>query len=118
MRLSEGIPFKTCANPRARDQNIKRANVYENGMVETYHDSSCSRAGKKEYTPPPWHPFFHGLSPDPAKKTMVYTFFQGKQGKRVYTTGPERRVYTIDASDPEKEKKEAFHGCGVYFSLP
>ena len=33
MRLSEGIPSKTCANPPARDQNINRANRYENEMV-------------------------------------------------------------------------------------
>ena len=33
MRLSEGIPFKTCANPQARDQNINQANLYENEMV-------------------------------------------------------------------------------------
>ena len=28
-----------------------------------------------------------------AEKAMVYTVFLGKQGKRVYTIGPERRVY-------------------------
>ena len=33
MRLSEGIPFKTCANPRAREPNINRANLYENQMA-------------------------------------------------------------------------------------
>ena len=77
---------------------------------------------KKEYATPLWHPSFLGLSPDPEvteqKKAMVYTIFLGKQGKRVYTIGPERRVGTIEASDPEKEKKEGFHGGGVYFSLP
>ena len=36
---------------------------------------------------------------------MVYTIFLGKQGKRAYAVGPERRVYTIEASDPEKEKR-------------
>ena len=35
MRLSEGSPFKTCANPPARNQSINRANLYENEMV--YH---------------------------------------------------------------------------------
>ena len=29
----------------------------------------------------------------------------GKQGKRIYTISPERRVYTIEASNPEKEKR-------------
>ena len=33
MHLSEGIPFKACANPHARDQNINSANLYENEMV-------------------------------------------------------------------------------------
>ena len=46
---------------------------------------------------------------------MVYTVFLGKQGKRVYTIGPERRVYTVEASDLEKEKKEGFHGGGGTF---
>ena len=49
---------------------------------------------------------------------MVYTLFLGKEGKGVYSIGPERRVYTTEASDPEKEKKEGFHGGGVYVSLP
>ena len=57
---------------------------------------------------------------------MVYTislgkelwripFYLGKEGKRVYTMGPER-VYTIEAPDPEE--KEGFHGGGVYFFFP
>ena len=32
-RLLKGTPFKTCANPQARDQNNNRANLYENEMV-------------------------------------------------------------------------------------
>ena len=39
-----------------------------------------------------------------SKKPMVYNIFLGKQRKRVYTIGRERRVYTIEASDTEKEK--------------
>ena len=35
------------------------------------------------------------------KKAMVYTIFLREQGKRAHTTGPERRVYTIEAPDPE-----------------
>ena len=31
------------------------------------------------------------------KKAMVYTIVLRKQGKRVYTIGAERRVYTIEA---------------------
>ena len=49
------------------------------------------------------------------KNHGVYDFL-GKQGKRVYTIGPERRVYTTEASDLEKNgEKEGFHG-GAYFS--
>ena len=33
MRLSEGNPFKTCANPQAPDEKLNRANRYENEMV-------------------------------------------------------------------------------------
>ena len=33
MRLSEGNPFKTCANPHPCDQKLSRANRYENEMV-------------------------------------------------------------------------------------
>ena len=36
---------------------------------------------------------------------------------RGYTIGPERRVHTIEASDPENEQKGGFHG-GVYLLLP
>ena len=31
--VSEGNPFKTCANPHARDQKLNRANLYEKEMV-------------------------------------------------------------------------------------
>ena len=67
---------------------------------------------REKYTPPPWHPSFLGLSPDPEateqKQTMVYTIFLGEQWKREYTIGPERRVYTI----------KGFHGGGVCVFLP
>ena len=33
MRLSEEIPFKTCANPQAHYQKLNLANRYENEMV-------------------------------------------------------------------------------------
>ena len=49
---------------------------------------------------------------------MVYTIFLGKQGKRVYTIDPERRVYHR-ASDPEKEKQGVVSTLVVYiFFLP
>ena len=64
---------------------------------------------KKEYTPPPWDPFFSRSVARPrgrrAKKAMVYTIFLGKQGKRVYTIGPERRVYTIEPQTRKKKKR-------------
>ena len=40
-----------------------------------------------------------------AKKAIVSTISLGKQGKGVHTIGPEIRVYTIEASDPKKEKR-------------
>ena len=40
-----------------------------------------------------------------AKKAMVSTIFLGKQGKRVYTIGPERRAYTIEPQTREKKKR-------------
>ena len=58
----------------------------------------------KEYTPPPWHPSFLGLSPDPdvteQKKAMVYT-----KGKGFCTIGPERRVFTIEPQTLKKKKR-------------
>ena len=50
-----------------------------------------------------------------AKKAMVYTIFLGKQGKRVYTIGPERRVCTIEPQTRKKEK--SLHSGGIYFFL-
>ena len=41
-----------------------------------------------------------------AKKAMVYTIFLGKQGKRVYTIGPERRAYTIEPQTRKKREKK------------
>ena len=62
----------------------------------------------KECAPPPWHPSSPGLSLNPEvteqKELWRLPCPLGKQGKRVYTIGPERGVYTIEASDPEKEK--------------
>ena len=40
-----------------------------------------------------------------AKNAMVYTIFLGKQGKRVYTISPERRVYTIEPQTQKKKKR-------------
>ena len=39
-----------------------------------------------------------------SKKAMVYTIFLEKQGKRVYTIGLERRVYTIEPQTWKKKK--------------
>ena len=44
MRLSEGNPFKTCANPQRHNQKLNKANRYENEMVETYRNLNCSGA--------------------------------------------------------------------------
>ena len=40
-----------------------------------------------------------------AKKLWFIPFPMDKQGKTVNTTGPEGRVYTIEASDPAKKKR-------------
>ena len=60
--------------------------------------------------------------PDPdvteQKKLWHIPYPWESKGKMGYTIGLERRVYTIEASDPEKAKKEGFHGGGVYFFLP
>ena len=40
-----------------------------------------------------------------AKKAMVYTLLLEKEGKRVYTIGPERRVYTIEPKTRKKKKR-------------
>ena len=42
------------------------------------------------------------------KKAMVFTIFLGKQGKRVYAIGLERRVYTIEPQTRKKRKKGGF----------
>ena len=128
-----GIPFRTSilkkigsVTPTTRKSTHDVSQVNSNvGLrrlsVQLARRLQGATTGEKEYTPPPWDPSFLGLSPDPighrAKKAMVYTIFLGKQGKRVYTIGPERGVYTIECSDPEKEKKEGLHGGGVYFFL-
>ena len=40
-----------------------------------------------------------------SKKSYGVCPFPGKQGKRVYTIGPERRVYTIEPQTQKKKKK-------------
>ena len=52
------------------------------------------------------------------EKKYAHTISLGKQGKRVYNMGPERRIYTIEAADPEKEKEAGYHCGGVRFFLP
>ena len=83
--------------------------LFEEQNTVTVMKINSKTQGKKEYTPPPWDPSFLGLSPDPEvteqKKAMVYTIFLGKQGKRVYTIGPERRVYTIEPQTRKKKKR-------------
>ena len=63
---------------------------------------------------PPLSGLSHGPEVTEQKKRWCIPFFWEKQGKK----GIQDRVYTIEASDPEKEKKEGFHGSGAYFSLP
>ena len=76
---------------------------------------------KKEKTPP-WQPSFLGLSPDSEvteqKKTMVYTIFLGKIGKRVFTIGPERRENTIEPQTPKKKKRRVSMVVANTFFFP
>ena len=53
MGLSEGIPFKTCANPQACNRNINWANVYESEMGQTDRDVNYSGASPTSSTHPP-----------------------------------------------------------------
>ena len=75
---------------------------------------------KRAYTTTVTPHLFLGLSPDPEvteQKTLwCIPFSWENKGKRVYTIGPERRVYTTRPQTRKKKKKEAFHGGGVYFS--
>ena len=52
------------------------------------------------------------------KKAMVYTIFLGRQGKRVYTIGPERRVYTIEPQTRKKKKRRVSAVVVYTFFLP
>ena len=47
-----------------------------------------------------------------SKKNHGVYHFPGKTRERVYNIGPERRVCTIEASDPEIEKKGGFYTVG------
>ena len=46
MRLSEGSPFKTLCKSSSAQLKLSRANRYENEMVKTYRDLSCSGASR------------------------------------------------------------------------
>ena len=47
---------------------------------------------------------------------MVYSISLGKTREKGIHHSSGRRVYTKKASEPEKEKREGFHGGGVPFS--
>ena len=66
-------------------------------VEERQRDMEINRnPGKRVYTTT--------VAPLLSKNAMAYAIFLRNQGKRVYTIGPERRVYTIETSDPEKQK--------------
>ena len=73
MRLSEGNPFKTCANPQAHNQKLVRANVYENEMVWTYRDLNRSGAS----------PTFGGLG---TPKNLLRLFFRNNLARLKITS--------------------------------
>ena len=64
-------------------------------------------------------PYLCRPTPTPqSKMAMVHTICMGKQWKRVYTRGPGRRIYTIEASDPENKNRKGFHDGRAYSSFP
>ena len=73
--------------------------------------SKCRQErGEKEYTPPPWHPSFLCLSPDPKvtelKKAMVFSpCFGGKTREKGIHHRSGKKGIHHRASDPEKEKR-------------
>ena len=87
---------------RGKQQRPKRKRIEERSDMPI-------EQGKKEHTPPPRDPLSSRSVARPrghrAKTAMVYTIFLGKQGKRVYTIGPKRRVYTIEPQTRKKKKR-------------
>ena len=94
---------------RGRKRNLTHEWPHNMGKESIYHHRGT--------------PLFSVCRPTPrsqrkTKKATVYPIFLGKQGKRVYTIGPERRVYTIEPQTRKKNKKGGLHGGGVYFFFP
>ena len=80
----------------------------------------CGR-GKKGIHPHCGTPLFSVCRLTPrsqSKKPWVYTIFLGKQGKRVYTIGPERRVFTIQPETPAKKKRRVSTVVVYVFIFP
>ena len=74
--------------------------------------------GKKEHTPPLWHPPPPGPPPDPnateqKKPRRIPCPWEIREKSTHHKLG--REVHTIEAAELEKEEKEGFHGGGVYF---
>ena len=81
MRLSEGNPFKTCANPQACDQKLSRANRYENKMVLTYLDLNCWGASASSiFGPYPLGKGFRHASEDLREGTVPVPVSAPKNG--------------------------------------
>ena len=66
-------------------------------------------------------PLFSVCRPNPrsqSKNSYGVYHFPGKTRERGIHHRSGKKGIHHEASDPEKEKKEGFHGGGVYFSLP
>ena len=53
MRLSEGIPGKTCVNPQAHDLKLSRTNLYKNEKVQNFQKNPRAHKNKIGTSPPP-----------------------------------------------------------------
>ena len=77
--------------------------------------------GKKEYTPPPWHPSFLGLLPHPEvteqKQLWCIPFSWENKGKGIHHRSGKKGIHH-EASDPEKKKKGGFPRWWCIFFLP
>ena len=80
-----------------------------------------STHGRKEYAPPPWHPSFLGLSPDPEAteqtKLWCIPFSWENKEKCIHRRSGKKGIHHRGLR-PWKWKKEGFHGGGVYFFFP
>ena len=91
-------------------------------FCKNFQQKFCTRQGKKRVYTTTVAPLLSRSVARPrghrAKKAIVYTIFLEKQGKRVYTIGPERRVYSIEPQTPKKKGGFLRWWCIHFSSVP